>query len=104
MKERISFECSDFDLANECIDYCLANRNDCLRSCLSVSACSFDCNHGFVGCVDSCPCQNECPAGCRDCLSAFCVCRDPEENPEYIECEERILLSFTFFNIFILNF
>ena len=82
--------------ADECLDFCIAERNSCKEQC-SSSLCNSECNHYFEFCVDSCPCRKNCPSGCSDCVSEFCRCSDPQNDPDYIECEERIIeISFWF--------
>ena len=85
---------SDEELGIECLDSCLLNYHECKEACTGSSSCKLDCGIDLTNCLNSCPCQGDCPTGCDQCESDFCQgvqCRDPEANEDYIACEERIL-------------
>ena len=68
------------------------DRLACLEECLD-DVCSYECDISFASCINSCPCQSDCPLGCEGCQSSFCKCRDADLSPEFLECKEMILLS-----------
>ena len=84
---------SDEELGLECLDSCLLDYYECKEKCAGNSSCKLDCGIDLTNCLNSCPCQGDCPTGCEQCESDFCQgvqCRDPEANEDYIACEERI--------------
>ena len=58
-------------------------------NCLDDSACIFDCNYSRTECQASCPCFQKCPNGCKNCYSAFCACKDFENNEDFKRCKNR---------------
>ena len=40
--------------------------------------------------MKDCPCMENCPQGCDECSSPFCVCASPEENPDYAICQAKV--------------
>ena len=80
-------ECPDGALENECLEYCLSKRVDCIDDCGENKDCLYKCNDKFGDCFNHCPCQFECPTGCSDCESSFCLCRD-----DYHTCEDRVIV------------
>ena len=80
---------SDFELANECLNYCMGKHVNCILNCSDDVTCTFECGEQFYKCSDFCPCRPECPTGCEGCSSSFCQCRNPETSQQYIECEEK---------------
>ena len=39
-------------------------------------------------CMRSCPCMPDCPEGCDECNSDFCICIAADNDPDFIECEQ----------------
>ena len=89
--------CRDEPLANKCIDICLSTYQTCVDGCDSDS-CIYECNSGFVGCENWCPCFPNCPQGCDLCSSGVCKCNDPYSNGDYVQCEEIVRISITTLN------
>ena len=75
-----------------CLNNCLSNFGDCKETCVGNSTCQLEFGIDLTSCLNSCPCQSDCPTGCEECESDFCQgekCRDPEANEDFIACEER---------------
>ena len=80
----------DEQLGNECVADCLTTNQACITDCSADSTCILGCNLATESCITWCPCFQNCPNGCEEC--PYCSCADPISNPDYIECEERVLL------------
>ena len=91
-KGKMLTDLSDLGPADDCLDFCITERTSCKQTCFN-DLCYSECNVSFEQCVDTCPCRKSCPSGCLGCSSDFCKCSDPENDPDYVECEERILKS-----------
>ena len=74
-------------MAYECTEYCEQKRSSCRTDCDDFDLnCSFECDYNSIACANSCPCFENCPLGCQDCQTSFCVCHDYENHEDYVEC------------------
>ena len=73
-------------IINSCVKKCNAMMNECWDNCEGDEVCDYDCSKEGDQCIDACPCFSDCPSGCDGCTSSFCVCSEPEEDPDYIVC------------------
>merc|ERR1711935_1059920 len=96
--ESLGDECSNPELAVECIHHCGDFYDDCLNSCTDETVqCELECSNQLTDCLFFCPCQNGCPVDCTDCQSPFCKdlqCRDPETNDDYLTCKKHFELLY----------
>ena len=94
LNQSFNFSSRDYDLANQCTQYCADTRSGCLVQCNGNATCAFGCDYGAVNCAHSCPCFEECPTGCDGCVTPFCSCHDYLTNPDYIACERQAEVSY----------
>ena len=78
--------CPDYDLGTSCVKQCSAMMNECWDNCEGDGVCDYECSKEGDQCIDACPCFSDCPSGCDVCTSSFCVCSEPDEDPDYIVC------------------
>ena len=84
---------SDENAAVDCLNYNLGVFNECIIGC-NGKTCEFECGQTLFEEMKKCPCYEDCPSGCSGCSSAFCKCSDPTTDPEYVECQERVIVLF----------
>ncbi|CAG5079760.1 Oidioi.mRNA.OKI2018_I69.PAR.g9357.t1.cds [Oikopleura dioica] len=73
-------DCPDNLLQEECIGECRMDFTNCRLLC-ETEYCLSICDREYNDCLNSCPCGENCPEGCRNCDHPLC----PEEEPYYDE-------------------
>ena len=58
-----------------------------MASCESDASCVFECIIATSTCNYYCPCYDGCPLGCQGCSSKLCTCRDIENDPNFVACD-----------------
>ena len=72
----------------------MTNRSECLNQCQGNDSCNFNCDYSAAACTNSCPCFENCPAGCDGCETSFCSCYDYESNSDYIACLQKFEVEY----------
>ncbi|CAG5080465.1 Oidioi.mRNA.OKI2018_I69.PAR.g9602.t1.cds [Oikopleura dioica] len=64
-------KCPDQELQEECNGNCRIVYTQCRLSC-EDEFCLTTCERSYEICLDSCPCGENCPQGCKDCENPIC--------------------------------
>ena len=81
--------CSDYDLSIRCMDRCYTVQQSCMESTFTETG-KYDCYSSLTTCVNQCPCQEDCPNGCKDCENSICECKDHSNSPSFTACENQV--------------